>query len=60
MSWDLNFNTCFLALSIGSPCSVNAQVASLVFIFRERMRTLPSVLENTLWAKYPDNFIVLL
>ena len=68
MTWDLNFNTCFLALSsvftqvigtaIGSSCS--AQVASLVLIFRERTQTLPSVLENTLWSRYRDNFLVLL
>ena len=68
MCWDLNFNTCFLALSsvntqvtgtaIGSSCS--AQVASLVLIFRERTAALPSMLENTLWARYRDNFPVLL
>ena len=68
MTWDLNFNMCFLALSsiftqvtgtaIGSSCS--AQVASLVLIFRERTQTLPSVLENTLWSRYRDNFLVLL
>ena len=68
MEWDLNFNTCFLALSsvmtqvtgtaIGSSCS--AQVASLVLIFRECTQALPSILENTLWVRYRDNFLVLL
>ena len=44
--------------AIGSSCS--AQVASLVLIFRESTQTLPSVLENTLWSRYRDNFLVLL
>ena len=66
MTWDLNFNTCFLApllvfkqvtgTAIGSSCT--AQVASIVLIFRERTRALPSILEHTLWVRYRDNFLV--
>ena len=56
MSWDLNFNTCFLALlsvftqvtgtAFASSCS--AHVTSLVLIFLERTDTTICAREHTL------------
>ena len=68
MTRDFNLNTCFLAMSsvftqvtataIGISCS--AQVPSIVLIFRERTRALPSMLAHTLWVRYRYNFLVML
>ena len=67
MLFDLHMNDVFVSLSsvmsqnTGIPIggSTSAQAASLVLVYRELRGDLPEVLQNLMWLRYSDNFLIL-